>query len=421
MELNWGVWLTAGLLLAGMGAALAALEAVLWQTPRERMDQWPRSPRLQMLAADFAHPRDCLFTFLMLGSALARGAGWGALLMAALAIAKETGGAFPAWAGIFLVPVVLLEVIPGIMAGRRPRSWENPLLRAGGVMLRLFGPLFDRVQPLIESVAKKIFPWSLEVRPQLGPEEAETLVWVREEEGEFTLPEAEVLTEVLRLSRATVRHYLTPRVDVVFVADEMSNEEVMAMMQKKRFVRAPVIGDSPDEVIGLLDTRIMSRMPDGMHFTEALLPPSFVPETMEASQLLNSFLKHRQPMAVVLDEFGGVEGVVSLEDFVEELLGDAAPRVEADLYIEQLGDGRLLAAGTARLDDLSEYLGFDATRDGIETVGGYITNELGKLPRQGASVRLGPWKLTVQSMSQRRVREVALQRLKSQEEWEAWK
>jgi CBS domain containing-hemolysin-like protein len=81
----------------------------------------------------------------------------------------------------------------------------------------------------------------------------------------------------------------------------------------------------------------------------------------------------------------------------------------------------LLAAGTARLDDLSEYLGFDATRDGIETVGGYITNELGKLPRQGASVRLGPWKLTVQSMSQRRVREVALQRLKSQEEWEAWK
>ncbi len=421
MELNWGVWLTAGLLLAAMGAALAALEAVLWQTPRERMDQWPRSPRLQMLAADFAHPRDCLFTFLMLGSALARGAGWGALLMAALAVAKEAGGAFPAWAGLFLVPVVLLEVIPGIMAGRRPRSWENPLLRAGGVVLRLFGPLFDRVQPLIESVAKKLFPWSLEVRPQLGPEEAETLVWVREEEREFTLPEAEVLTEVLRLSRATVRHYLTPRVDVVFVADAMSNEEVMAMMQKKRFVRAPVIGDSPDEVVGLLDTRIMSRMPDGMHFTEALLPPSFVPETMAASQLLNSFLKHRQPMAVVLDEFGGVEGVVSLEDFVEELLGDATPRVEADLYIEQLGDGRLLAAGTARLDDLSEYLGFDATRDGIETVGGYITNELGKLPRQGASARLGPWKLTVQSMSQRRVREVALQRLKSQEEWEARK
>ena len=145
----------------------------------------------------------------------------------------------------------------------------------------------------------------------------------------------------------------------------MSNEEVRALLLKKKFVRAPVIGETPDEVLGLLDTRALSRLPEGMHFTEALLPPSFVTETMEAAALLAGFLKHRQPLAVVLDEFGGVEGVVTLQDFLEEILGDAVPRVEADLYIEQLGDGRLLAAGTARLDDLSEYLGFDASRAGI--------------------------------------------------------
>ncbi|MFM8230723.1 MAG: transporter associated domain-containing protein, partial [Chthoniobacterales bacterium] len=106
-----------------------------------------------------------------------------------------------------------------------------------------------------------------------------------------------------------------------------------------------------------------------------------------------------------------VEGVVTLDDFIEELLGAAAPRVEADLYIEPLGDGRLLANGTARLADLSEYLGIDAAREGIETIGGYVVNTLGKLPQQGASVRLGPWKVTVRSMTQRRVREVVLQRV----------
>jgi magnesium and cobalt transporter len=148
-----------------------------------------------------------------------------------------------------------------------------------------------------------------------------------------------------------------------------------------------------------------------MHFTEALLPPSFVPETMEASQLLAGFFKHRQPLAVVLDEFGGVEGVVTLDDFIEELLGAAAPRVDSDLYIEPLGDGRVLANGTARLADLSEYLGINAAREGIETIGGYVVNTLGKLPQQGASVRLGPWKVTVRSMTQRRVREVVLQRV----------
>jgi len=136
-----------------------------------------------------------------------------------------------------------------------------------------------------------------------------------------------------------------------------------------------------------------------------------VPETMEASQLLTSFLKHRQPLAVVLDEFGGVEGVVTLEDFLEELLGTAAPRADKELYIEQLGDGRILANGTAHLADLGEYLGFDVTRQGIETIGGYITHVLGKLPRQGASVRLGPWKVTARSVTQRRVREVVFQRV----------
>jgi CBS domain containing-hemolysin-like protein len=411
MQSVWVIWLVAGLLAAAAGAALGALEAVLWQTPRERMDQWPRSPKQDLQAADFAHPRDCLFTILISGGALARAAGWWALWMAGVSAAGQQGGPAWLWVAGFLAPVVLLEVIPAMVAGRRSRAWERPLLRAGAVVLRWFGPFFDRVQPLLGTVAEKIFPWSLETRPALGPEEAETLVWVREEEGAFTLPEAEVLTEVLRLSRATVRHYMTPRVDVVFVEDSMTNDEVRALLQKRRFIRVPVIGDTPDEVLGLLDTRALSRLPAGMHFTEVLLPPSFVPETMEASQLLKSFLQHRQPLAVVLDEFGGVEGVVELEDFVEEILGDAAPRVEADLYIEQLGDGRVLAAGTARLDDLSEYLGFEATCEGIETIGGYVINELGKLPRQGASVRLGPWKVTVRAMSQRRVREVALQRL----------
>jgi len=411
MEGFWVIWMLAGLVLTAAGVFLSCLEAVLGQTPRERMDQWPPSPRLQLQAADFAHPRDCLFTFLALGAGLARAAGWWALAMAGVRAAAVLPGSVWMWVPALLVPVVLLEVVPPVVTARRPRAWERPLLRAGAVVWRVFGPFFDRLQPLVAAVAAKVFPWSVVPRGPLLPEEAETLVWVREEEGKFTLPEAEVLTEVLRLSRATVRPYMTPRVDVVFVEDEMTNDEVRALLQKRRFLRAPVIGETPDEVVGLLDTRALGRLPEGMHFTEVLLPPSFVPETMEASQLLKSFLKHRQPLAVVLDEFGGVEGVVTLQDFLEEILGDAAPRVEPDLYIEQLADGRLLAAGTARLDDLSEYLGFDATREGIETIGGYIIHTLGKLPRQGASVRLGAWKVTVKAMTQRRVREVSLQRV----------
>lgn len=412
MEGFWVSWLAAGLLLSAAGSAVGVLEAVLWQTPRERMDQWPRSSKLQMLAADFSHPRDCLFTFLILAGAIARAAGWWALWVAAELAGRQVAPPAWAWVLLFVAPVVLIEVLPGAIAARRPRAWQPLLLRAGGGVLRIFGPLFDRLQPCAAFIARKLFPWSLTGRPRYGAEEAETFVRMREETGEFSPSEAEILTELLRLSRATVRHYMTPRVDVVFVEDQMSNDEVRALLHRRNFARAPVIGETPDEVVGILDSRVLSRLPEGMHFTEALLPPSFVPETMEASELLTGFLKHRQPLAIVLDEFGGVEGVVTLDDFIEEILGAAAPRAETDLYIEQLGDGRLLAAGTARLDDLVDHIGFDATREGIETIGGYIINRLGKLPRAGASVSLGPWKVTVQSINRKRVREVVLQKIR---------
>lgn len=411
MEMSWVIWLPAGLLLIVAAAFVSALEAVLWQTPRSRMNEWPRLPRLRKLAADFAHPRDCLFTLFMVTGGVLRAFGWWFLWLAALGLAAGTQ--LPLWllAAALVGGAALAEVIPSMVTARRPRVWEFPLLRAGGLILRFFGPVFDRVQPLVASVSGRLFPWSAMSRPPLDAEETETLVWMREEEGNFSLPEAEVLSEVLQLSRQTVRQYMTPRVDVTFIEDEMSNDDVRAILLKKQFVRAPVIGETPDEVVGLLDARALNRLPAGMHFTEVLLPPSFVPETMEASQLLGSFLKHRQPLAVVLDEFGGVEGVVTLQDFLEELLGSAAPRADQELYIEQLGDGRILANGTAHLADLGEYLGIDARREGIETIGGYVIHALGKLPRQGASVRLGPWKVTVRSMTQRRVREVVLQRV----------
>ncbi len=421
MDGFWATWLAVGLLLAASGSGFGVLEAVLWQTPRERIDEWPRSWGLRISAAGFSHPRDYLFTFLIIAGALARAVGWWALWVAAELAGRQIAPPAWAWMILFMAPVVLLEVVPGMVAARRPRAWQPVLQRTGALVLRLFGPLFGWLHPLSATIARRLFPWSLTGRPQYGPAEAETFIRVREEDGGFAPGEAEVLAELFRLSRATVRHYMTPRVDVVFVEDGMSNDEVRALLHRRNFARAPVIGETPDEVVGILDSRVLSRLPAGMHFTEALLPPSFVPETMEASELLASFLKHRQPLAVVLDEFGGVEGMVTLDDFIEEILGNAAPRAEADLYIEQLGDGRLLAAGTARLDDLEEYLGFDATREGIETIGGYIVNRLGKLPRVGASVSLGAWKVTVRSLSRKRVREVALQKVRHGDDGEVRK
>jgi putative hemolysin len=131
---------------------------------------------------------------------------------------------------------------------------------------------------------------------------------------------------------------------------------------------------------------------------------------MPAMNLLRSFLSHPQGLAIVVDEFGGTEGIVTMSDIVEEIISDAAPLGDADLYIEPLEDGRLLVSGNARLDDLTEHLGFELEADGIDTIGGLVFNRLGYLPQSGAQVEIPRLAITVRRTGRKRIEELLLEK-----------
>ena len=141
-----------------------------------------------------------------------------------------------------------------------------------------------------------------------------------------------------------------------------------------------------------------------------LVAPSFVPETMKAMDLLRSFLTHSQGLAIVVDEFGGTEGIITLSDIIEEIMSDAAPLGDADLYIEPLEDGRFLVSGNARLDDLSEHLGFELEADGIDTIGGFVFNRLGYLPPSGTRFEMPRLAITVRRAGRKRIEEILLEK-----------
>jgi len=128
---------------------------------------------------------------------------------------------------------------------------------------------------------------------------------------------------------------------------------------------------------------------------------------MKALELLKSFIKHPQGMAVIVDEYGGTEGVATLNDIVEEIISDAVPGGEQELYIEPVGEGRVIAAGRTRLDDLAE-LGFPLEADGVDTIGGLIFNQVGSIPRVGACVEINKVWIRVRRISRRGVEEVLL-------------
>ena len=217
-----------------------------------------------------------------------------------------------------------------------------------------------------------------------------------------------MIQEVFKLGDKTAKDVLTPRVDMFALPDDLTNEEAIAQLKTRRHRRVPVYADSPDNVLGIIEVKSFLLHPD-THYTETMVPPSFVPETMRALDLLRSFLTRTQGMAIVVDEFGGTEGIVTFSDIIEDILRDAAPLGEADVDIEPLAEGRYLVNGKARLDDLSE-LGFDFDASGIDTIGGYVFTQLGRVPEVGTQLETPRLKITVRRVNRRRIEELLLEK-----------
>jgi len=324
----------------------------------------------------------------------------------------------PAWIAtlaIFAIIVVLCDLIPKLLA----LSTAYRISALGVFTLKVMMPLLDRVGQILENassvVIDRLTPASLRVRPRISDEELETLVEMGEAEGTLQEAEGEMIQEIIKLGDKTAKDCMTPRVDTCAVKDDLPNEEAIALFRQWRHRRVPVYAETPDQILGIVDVKQFLLDPS-RHYTETLSVPSFVPETMRAMDLLRRFLSAPQGLAVVVDEFGGTEGIITLADIIEEIISDAAPLGDAELYIEPLEGGRLIVSGNARLDDLTEHLGFELHADGIDTVGGYVFNRLGYLPNVGATIEIPRLSITVRRVSRQRIEEMLLEKSAAGEE-----
>ncbi|HEV2714153.1 MAG TPA: hemolysin family protein [Terriglobales bacterium] len=319
----------------------------------------------------------------------------------------------PQWlAGIviFAIVVLLCDLIPKLLALSAPYR----LSAIGALTLQISMPLLERVGHGLERMSTIIVdlltPPRLRTRQRLSDEELGTLLEMGEEEGALHQEEAEMIEEIIKLGDKTAKDCMTPRVDSFTLPDDLTNEEAIARLKEKRHRRVPVYADTPDQILGIIDVKLFLLDP-AEHYTEKLIAPSFVPETMLALDLLKLFLTHPQGMAVVVDEFGGTEGIITMEEIVEEILSDALPRGDADLYIEPLENEKFLVSGNARLDDLSEHLGFRIDAEGIDTIGGFVFTRLGYLPPSGTKLEIPRLAITVRRTGRKRIEEVLLEKI----------
>jgi putative hemolysin len=321
-------------------------------------------------------------------------------------------GRVPQWlAGIaiFAIVVLLCDLVPKLLALSAPYR----LSAISALILQIAMPLLDRMGRGLETVSAHVVdlltPAHLRTRARLSDEELGTLIEMGEEEGALYEGEAEMIQEIIKLGDKTAKDCMTPRVDSFMLPDDLTNEDAIARLKEKRHRRVPVYVDTPDQILGIIDVKLF-LLDASEHYTEKLIAPSFVPETMHALELLKLFVTHPQGMAVVVDEFGGTEGIITMDDIVEEILSDAVPGDDVALYIEALGNGKFLVSGNARLDDLSEHLGFQIDADGIDTIGGLIFTRLGYLPPSGTKLEIPHLAITVRRSGRKRIEEILLEK-----------
>ncbi len=286
-----------------------------------------------------------------------------------------------------------------------------------------------RLTPLAEILVTVLTPFTLLLAPLLGMQsvdrsfgavtEDELRSWVESEEatGGLEAEERQMIASIFEFSDTLAREIMIPRVNVLALEVTTPIEEAIERVLTSGHSRLPVYEETIDNVVGILHAkdllRALHQPGQSASITDYMRSPMFVPEGNKVDDLLRQMQARGNHMAIVVDEYGGMAGVVTLEDIVEEIVGDI--RDEYDQSEErafvQKSDDEFVFLGRIDIDDFNELTGLRLTREQADTLGGYLYARIGRIPGGGEQIRVDDWLLTVAEVTGRQIRRVRAQRL----------
>jgi len=227
---------------------------------------------------------------------------------------------------------------------------------------------------------------------------------------------------VLQVSEMQVRDIMIPRSQMVAVEQGAALGDVLPVIAESGHSRFPVVGDDRNEVIGLLLAKdLLPYFIDGQQETfnvrDVLRPAVFVPESMRLNVLLKDFRTNRNHMAIVLDEFGGAAGLVTIEDVVEQIVGEIADEhdIEEDIFIKKQSDDCFIIKALTPIEEFNEYFKSDFSDEEFDTIGGLVIQGFGHMPERGEEIEIGQYHVKVLSADSRRVHLLEVRLLKRRE------
>jgi putative hemolysin len=323
------------------------------------------------------------------------------------ALLPRFGGAAPFISIAVLTPVMLVfgEIIPKAVA----REW------ATGLIVKLYRPLVWASALLAPFVAfsqatvglllRAVGGRQPDMRHFVSREELKNLLQMEPGEAEVSTQEAEMIDNIFDLGETTVREVMVPLVDVAMVPETAAPMEVVALVQQRGFSRLPVYGDRETTITGVVTAMDLLRGGASARAVRELMrQPLYVPEAKRIDALLREMQKGRMHLAVVVDEYGGATGIVTLEDVVEEIVGEIEDEHDrASATVSRLPDGSYWVAARVNIDELNEALDWTLPKQDYETIAGLVLSTLGRIPRTGEEFQIPGYTITVLEADNRRV------------------
>lgn len=397
------------LVFAGASFFFALAETALFS-----LSQWQvahmgqRHPRRGRIVGQLLErPQDLLAT-LVLGNTFANAA----MLAVALRMVFNARWAL-ALTMISLAALVLLgcEVLPKTLAVRRPERWAVRVAWPLFIFEKTSKPFHRFGQALNTALFGKLIRPPA-TTPKLTDAEYQELLDMALQQGTLAPTEREIILQIISLDQRVARDVMRPRAGMAAISDEASVDDMTIAAKMYQHRRLPIFDETPDTIVGILNTRALLLNPK-IELADAIEFPSFVPETMNLLQLFRSLQKQGRGMAIVLDEFGGTAGIVTMEDILSELVGQHRPVSQPEGFVmAKLAPGRWRVNGTMRLEDFRREVPTLPEVAEVETMGGLLIHLLGVVPDTNESAMFAGLKLTAAVTDGRRVNELIVQKVK---------
>ncbi|WP_460522764.1 hemolysin family protein [Humibacter antri] len=397
------------LLLVAFGGLMAAVDAAISVQSRADVAELAQSSRfrrsLEAISADpGAHLNAVSFSRII------------AETTAAVLVTLAFASVFSQWWLTLILSAALMTAASFVLVGTSPRSVGRAHAKG---LLTATAPLVHGIRVLIGPIARGLVEFGNRVTPSRARSAAvaneEQLLSIVDEAAELDVLEEddrELIHSIFEFNETFVREVMIPRTDMVTVDADATVSAAMGLFLAKGVSRMPVVGGDVDEVSGILYLRDLAQQAyerpldvDVATIEPLIRPALFVPESKKVDALLRQMQLESNHLAMVVDEYGGIAGLVTLEDLIEELVGDISDEYDHDVpLVEPLGDDRFRVSARLPVDELGDLFGIELDDDDVDSVGGLLAKVLGRLPVEGSVATIGGLRLTADRAEGRRRR-----------------